>query len=173
MSRPTQEGGGKQARQSTVQLRDKDIIIIIIPIAIKRGIICPARGRKVIRFSIPRHIYISACVEGERITPIITNPTQVRKCQQGVDDEVFCLIVSGYLKTVFQLRICFIFCILHSTIRNHIFTFHSRPLAIYLLICYWFGKFHIPKLRFNLKLPFFVYRNGLCTAEMYLDLVRI
>jgi len=45
--------------------------------------------------SIPRHIHVPACVEGERSTHIIIRPAQVRGCQQGVDDEVFCFVVGG------------------------------------------------------------------------------
>ena len=51
-----------------------------------------------------RHIYVPACVEGERRTPINIRPAQERGCQQGVDDEVFCAVVGGDGKTVYRLR---------------------------------------------------------------------
>src|SRR3990167_2018924 len=47
-----------------------------------------------------RHIYVPACVEGERITIILTRPAQIRGCQQGVNDEVFGFVVRGDFKTV-------------------------------------------------------------------------
>ena len=89
--RPAQERGCQQAGQGTVQLRDKDINITI-----KRGIISPARRRKVCWISPPRHIYVPACVEGERVTIVTNRPVQKRGCQQGVDDEVFGFVVGGY-----------------------------------------------------------------------------
>jgi len=36
------------------------------------------------------------------MTLIIKRPTQIWRCKEGVDDEVFCVVVGSNLETVFR-----------------------------------------------------------------------